>query len=66
MGDTLVNELTERFNQLNDRSVVQLGDQLDVDYYVFDRTHRRDSSCFEIVHENQNFEVAVPTAECRA
>jgi hypothetical protein len=64
-GGQLVNELTERFNELNDRSVVQLGDQLDVDYYVFDRSHSRDSSCFEIVHENQNFEIAVPTAECR-
>ena len=57
-------ELTERFNELNDRSVVQLGAQLDVDYYVFDRRHRRDSACFEIVHENRNFQVAVPTAAC--
>ena len=65
VGGRLVNELTERFNRLDNRSVVPLGDQLDVDYYVFDRTHPRDSSCFEIVHENQNFEVAVPTAECR-
>ena len=32
-----------QFNQLNDHSVVQLGDQLDVDYYVFDRTQQRDS-----------------------
>ena len=65
VGGTLVNELTDRFNRLSNRSVVQLGDQLDVDFYVFDRTHPRDSSCFEIVHENRNFEVAVPTAECR-
>ena len=63
-GAQLVRELTERFNELNDRSVVQLGAQLDVDYYVFDRTHRRDSACFEIVHENRNFQVAVPTAAC--
>jgi hypothetical protein len=63
-GGLLVNELHERFNRLNDRSVVQLGDQLDADYYVFDRTHFRDSSCFEIVHENQNFQIAIPTAEC--
>jgi hypothetical protein len=65
IGDLLVEELTERFNQLNDRSVVQFGDQLDVDYYVFDRTHPRGSSCFDVVHENQSFQVAVPIDECR-
>ena len=65
VGYLLVNELTERFNSLDDRSIIELGDQLDVEYYVFDRTHRHDSSCFEIVHENQSFQVAVPIAECR-
>jgi hypothetical protein len=66
IGGALVNELTERFNGLNNRSVVQLGDQLDVAYYVLDRSHPRDSSCFQIVHENQSFQVAVATAECHA
>jgi|GEM_PF-5181099 len=65
VGGQLANELTERFNQLNDREVVQLGEQLDVNYYIFDRAHQRDSSCFKTVHENKNFQIAVPSAECR-
>jgi hypothetical protein len=64
VGGSLVNELTERFDRLSDRSVVQFGDQLDVDYYIFDRAHPRASSCFEIVHENRSFQVAVPTVDC--
>lgn len=64
VGVALVNELTERFNRLTDRSIARLGDQLDVDYYIFDRSVSRDLGCFKIVHENQSFEIAVATAEC--